>query len=50
MSVMGSSPEWTVLPYVGLTILLWEGGYQKVTEKPSPQVVQTRQALTDNGC
>ena len=25
MLSIGSSPEWTVTPYVGLTILLWWG-------------------------
>ena len=35
MPVMGSSPKWTVPPYVGLTILLWGVIHKSLKAKPT---------------
>ena len=47
MPVMGSSPKWTVPPYVGLTILLWGVIHKSLKAK---LLKWYRQALTDSGC
>ena len=46
MPVIGSSPELSMLLYVGLTILLWG----KINKSLKAKSTSGRHALTENGC